>query len=288
MPSFFAGVLLLLLLPRLAFADTSCDAMPGNWSGFDDGQAVDRYAVDWAPERGIGAFDVNLTSNNERWHVSLCHLGADNATASCFFPELNATIRGTSTYGCRNLLWDNGSTWRKDQKVSKVHLLWMSHLDVGFTDLINEVHNSYLIYHYPRALALAAAMRANASTSDRFSYVTHPWLLSLYLDCPSNFTLSGVTLLCPNATQVAEMKAAVAMGDIQYHAAPFNVSEGQHSPHTLFSAPPTHLPLPHPRWSGRAWRTPSLRSRTLRSRKTSAPCSTCLPRAPRLAVTCLA
>jgi len=29
---------------------------------------------------------------------------------------------------------------------------------------------------------------------ETFKYTTHPWLLKMYLDCPENFTMSGVTL----------------------------------------------------------------------------------------------
>lgn len=29
---------------------------------------------------------------------------------------------------------------------------------------------------------------------ETFKYTTHPWLVKLYLDCPENLTLSGVTL----------------------------------------------------------------------------------------------
>jgi hypothetical protein len=200
--------------------------MPGNWSGCQGSACPDRYVVSWAPERGAGAFTVTLTSANEDWRVALCALGAGNATASCFFPDKStgpAWLEGPATMGCRVLSWNNTSVFKKDNAVTKVHLLFMSHLDVGFTGFINEVHNSYLQSHYPRALALAAAMRANASSADRFSYTTHPWLLSFFFDCPANYTLSGVTMLCPNATQQADMRAAIARGDVQFHAAPFNV-----------------------------------------------------------------
>lgn len=219
--------LLLLAAPLPAvLADVNCDELPGNWSGCEGASCPDRYVVAWAPERGAGEFNVTLTSANEDWHRALCGLGDANTTAHCYFPDKSdgpAWLEGPATMGCRVLSWNNTSVFKKDNNITKVHLLFMSHLDVGFTGLINEVHNSYLQSHYPRALALAAAMRANASSADRFSYTTHPWLLSFFFDCPSNFTLSGVTLLCPNATQQADMRAAISRGDIQFHAAPFNV-----------------------------------------------------------------
>jgi hypothetical protein len=29
---------------------------------------------------------------------------------------------------------------------------------------------------------------------ERFMYTAHPWLVSLYVECPQNFTLSNITL----------------------------------------------------------------------------------------------
>ena len=220
----------LALGPALA---VNCDGLPGAWSGYEGGALVDHYVVDWRPEGGAGAFWVNTTAaTHEPWTYALCGLAPSNLSATCFFPQLNAWLAGPASFGCRSFAWNNTSTFTKDTNVTKVHLLFMSHLDVGFTGLINAAHNSYVTTHYPRALALAAAMRANASSSgDRFSYTTHPWLLSLFFDCPADFVLSGLALLCPNATQVAEMREAVQRGDIQFHAAPFNVEwEGVNEP----------------------------------------------------------
>jgi hypothetical protein len=203
----------------------NCDTMPGNWSSYwsNGDPSGDHFAVSWAPERGLGAFNISLVSNNEKWHSASCSLLNSNTTASCYFPDVDVWLGGETAFGCLKIEWNNTSTFMKDFKLEKVHLLFMSHLDVGFTGLINDVHNSYLDSHYPRALYLAAAMRANATSQDRFSYTTHPWLLSLYFSCPENFTLSNVTLRCPNATQIEEMRSAVTNGDIQFHAAPFNV-----------------------------------------------------------------
>jgi hypothetical protein len=217
--------MLLLAFFASTAAAYNCDSMPGNWSSFwvNGEPSGDHFSVSWAPTRGVSAFDIQLLTNNEPWHSAQCSLLQGNTSASCYFPDVKVWLEGPTSVGCLKISWNNTSVFAKDMRLQKVHLLFMSHLDVGFTGLINDVHNSYLDTHYPRALAIAAAMRANASNSDRFSYTTHPWLLSLYFNCPANFTLSGVTLRCPNATQVATMRAAVAAGDIQFHAAPFNV-----------------------------------------------------------------
>ena len=219
-----ACLLALTTLAALRCSAENCDEMPGAWKGCEGGSCPDTYAVTW---RGAGApaFWVNTTgATHELWTYAECSLGAGNATASCYFPERNVWLSGPATSNCRVLSWNNTSVFSKDinTTISRVHLLFASHLDVGFTGLINEVHNSYVASHFPRALALVQAME-NRSATDRFRYLTHPWLLSLFFHCPQNFTLSGVTLQCPSADAVSAMRAALGRGDIFMHAAPFNV-----------------------------------------------------------------
>ena len=197
--------------------------MPGSWQGCEGGSCPDTLVVGWRGE-GAPAFWVNTTgATHELWTYAECSLGAGNATASCFFPERNVWLEGPATSNCRVLSWNNTSTFSKDAgAITRVHLIFASHLDVGFTGLINDVHNSYVTSHFPRALALVQAMQ-NRSATDRFRYLTHPWLLSLFFHCPQNFTLSGVTLQCPSADAMGAMRAALGRGDIYMHAAPFNV-----------------------------------------------------------------
>jgi hypothetical protein len=66
---------------------------------------------------------------------------------------------------------------------------------------------------------------------DRFHYLTHSWLISLFFDCPP-----GLNVRCPNATHVADVAAAIEEGVITWHAVPFNpqyevrcVRMGQHT-----------------------------------------------------------
>lgn len=52
---------------------------------------------------------------------------------------------------------------------------------------------------------------------DRFRYMTHSWLLSLFFDCPP-----GLGVSCPNASEIEAVKSAIQDGVIHWHAAPFN------------------------------------------------------------------
>lgn len=124
--------------------------------------------------------------------------------------------------------------------LSSSHMRFCSLLAVGYngipvTGLINNVLNEYFTIYFPRAVAMAAAMRA-LNYTDRFVYTTHSWLVDLYLHCPTNFTLSGVQLICPSVGDVLSFKAAVAAGDITFHAAPFNIQYGGALSQTMLDA----------------------------------------------------
>jgi hypothetical protein len=104
--------------------------------------------------------------------------------------------------------------------------VFMNHLDVGYngipiTGFINNILNIYFHQHFPRAISVATTLRA--TSKQRFIYTTHPWLVSLYLDCPPNIVLSGIPLICPTAAEIAVFRAAVAAGDITWHRGPFNM-----------------------------------------------------------------
>ncbi|KAL6758170.1 hypothetical protein V8C86DRAFT_1553898 [Haematococcus lacustris] len=155
--------------------------------------------------------------------------------------------------------------------ITRVHLVFSNHLDVGYTAHDNEVIDLYFREHLPRALQLAEAVRAqlvaqgcpaaghpeaNAATkattapagaspgppqhaqqspasprtpadpssspamlscSDSFTYTSHAWLLSLYLDCPP-----GLGVACPSPEQQEALRAGIRRGDVTWHAGPFN------------------------------------------------------------------
>jgi hypothetical protein len=54
-----------LLLSIASAFDSACDSMPGNWSSYwsNGAPSGDHFLVFWAPERGIGAFNISLLSS---------------------------------------------------------------------------------------------------------------------------------------------------------------------------------------------------------------------------------
>ncbi|XP_041367668.1 uncharacterized protein LOC121382209 [Gigantopelta aegis] len=113
--------------------------------------------------------------------------------------------------------------------IKKVHLIFMNHLDVGFADgyshklgFVNNVLNKYFSEFFPRAADISQELRKGQYV-ETMVYTTHPWLVSLYINCPPNLTLAGIKLKCPKRTEVKRFEAAVHRGDITWHAGPMNM-----------------------------------------------------------------
>lgn len=56
-----------------------------------------------------------------------------------------------------------------------------------------------------------------APGGERFVYLTHAWLLDLFLDCPAS-----IGVVCPTAEEASELEAAIRKGWVTWHAAPWN------------------------------------------------------------------
>jgi hypothetical protein len=97
-----------------------------------------------------------------------------------------------------------------------VHVVFMNHLDVGYTGTIVDVLTKYNKQYFPTAISHIKHYRENA-TDERFIYTTHAFLVSMYLDCPVH---SGI--YCPTVQEIADFKEAASNGEIRWHAFPFN------------------------------------------------------------------
>ena len=189
----------------------------------------DEYYLAFEAGAAPGAFSaVNVRpSAPGGWTLGKGQLSPDNATLAITF-DTGLTLRGNVSGDCTVLAFENGSQWKETSGVEVVHLLSMSHIDVGYHigdgpfARIIEVLQVYVDTYFPRAIAIARALR-DLGGSERLVYTSHSWLLSLYLHCPANLTLSGETLRCPTPDAVAELAAAIRAGDIYFHAGAFNI-----------------------------------------------------------------
>ena len=112
--------------------------------------------------------------------------------------------------------------------IKKAHLVLSNHFDAGYTDLAADeladanspgpgVINLYFQQFFPLAAKTGAALRAARGTPLR--WMTQQWLVSLFLDCPAENDLG---IVCPSEANVTEFRAAVAAGDVTWHAFPHN------------------------------------------------------------------
>lgn len=220
--------------PRRTQASSDCGSLPGVWTGFEGSTPLyDSYQLSWRPGGAypVGAFSaVYIQGSAPGWTLGEGQLGAGNGTATIAF-DSGVTLSGTVSDACSTIVWDNGSSWRKTTALpKKVHMVFMNHLDIGYngipaTGFVNNILNLYFSEYFPRAIAIAEALRAR-NGSERFIYTTHPFLVDLYLNCPANFSLSGITLQCPSPADQAALRSSILAGDINFHAATANMEYG--------------------------------------------------------------
>ena len=91
--------------------------------------------------------------------------------------------------------------------IRKVHLVFKTHLDIGFTDFSAHVIDHYLYQYIPAAIKAAKKMN-KPGQAKRFVWTVGSFILDL-------------ALRCYTAEAVLELDRAIRNGDITYHALPF-------------------------------------------------------------------
>lgn len=103
-----------------------------------------------------------------------------------------------------------------------VHLIFKTHLDIGFTDLAARVRAQYRCQFIPQAMATAEHFHAENPDNPAFIWTTGAWLIWDYLE-------SGTP------EEVRRLEAAIDRGLIAWHALPFTTHTELMSP-ALFRA----------------------------------------------------
>lgn len=91
--------------------------------------------------------------------------------------------------------------------IQRVHIIFKTHLDVGFTDFARNVVAEYMQRYIPAALTLAEEL-AHEAGPERFIWTTGSWLIYHYLEQAS-------------PGERARLEAAIAAGYVAWHALPF-------------------------------------------------------------------
>jgi hypothetical protein len=129
-----------------------------------------------AADRACGAFNTN--------HTSCCAAGlaCDARTQKCVVPPT----------------------------LSKIHVVYMTHLDLGFTNTTRNVCDEYADNYFPEAFATADALRKNCTdpaTCPTFRWTEFPWIIQEFLD--------GGTGCAHNRRTVEQLAAMVRGVDLE-------------------------------------------------------------------------
>lgn len=87
-----------------------------------------------------------------------------------------------------------------------LHVVYKTHLDIGFTDLAENVVTQYLNDFIPKALHLGEVI------PDKFIWTTGSWLIDFYLNHPD-----------VSKADKDRMKQAIERGTIRWHGLPFTI-----------------------------------------------------------------
>lgn len=94
-----------------------------------------------------------------------------------------------------------------NEHLKKIHIVFKTHLDIGFTDFAKNVKEEYFSCHFPKAIELAETLR-NAGGKERFIWTTGSWLIYEFLKQA-------------NYENRRRMEEAIMRGDITWHGLPF-------------------------------------------------------------------
>jgi hypothetical protein len=110
---------------------------------------------------------------------------------------------------------------QEDLNIRKVHVIFKTHFDLGYTDLSSVVAQRYIDNFIPKAIEVAAQLRAEGG-KERYIWTTGAWLVHAYLQQAS-----------PEA--VKSLEEAIHRGDIEWNAAPYTI-ESESTGKDLFEA----------------------------------------------------
>lgn len=94
-------------------------------------------------------------------------------------------------------------------QITKVHIIFKTHLDIGFTDLSSVVERNYIRNFIPRAMEVAEQLRKENGEA-RYVWTTGSWLVQSYLEQAT-------------PEQRANFEEAIRQGDIVWNAMPYTV-----------------------------------------------------------------
>jgi hypothetical protein len=109
-------------------------------------------------------------------------------------------LTGTSAFAGDGQTENNG-------QIEKVHVIFKTHLDIGYTDLAVDVEKTYINNFIPKAIEVNERLREEGS-DDRYIWTTGTWLIDAYLKQAE-----------PGALK--KLEDAIRRGDIVWNGVPY-------------------------------------------------------------------
>eukprot|EP01043_Picozoa_sp_COSAG02_P017275 COSAG02_NODE_780_length_17266_cov_3.939244_3_plen_698_part_00 len=100
--------------------------------------------------------------------------------------------------------------------IKTVHVVQSCHLDVGFADTCAGITNRYFDKFYLDVIETATNLTKHDPNGPKLTFLTHPYLISLYFDCPEGYP----GLHCPDAASKAKVHDALKAGTIYLQGFP--------------------------------------------------------------------
>lgn len=161
---------------------------------------------------------INATSySGTRWSSCVGKVIDETHLWLAFHPTDNETATFVSNCSALEFPGAEPSVWGKvgnynypDAKVTDVHLLWMSHLDLGYTSYARTVCDEYFSLLLPANIALSKQL---AATDTPYVHTSHSFLIAEFLD-----GAAGCAHSRPSPSSIADMEEAIQLGYIRWHA----------------------------------------------------------------------
>jgi len=96
-----------------------------------------------------------------------------------------------------------------DRRITKVHLIFKTHLDIGYTNLSSEVERQYIEEFIPNTLNIIEQLKAE-NAEERYVWTTGSWLIATYLQQAA-------------PKDVKRFETAIRQGDIVWNGVPYTV-----------------------------------------------------------------
>jgi hypothetical protein len=263
-----------VVLPVSAIAEAICD-LTGEWQAVS-GDGSSRYDFNQSANGSVvvtfmqtdhrgGRSDPppqrHLTLAPPAGHWQRC-TGTINDYVVSLQTDTGHSLSGQVDGNCSRIPWGTGPAWCRvgsgdcgrspdpggaadPESISKVHVVSMCHLDVGFTDTVAGVVNKYWHLYFPMAANTSSYLNT-AGKPPQYVFTTHAWLLDMFFDCPSGGFLpvtgtkwpldlaphtpcdqfglgaAACEVGCPSDQLKATVTAAIRAGGITWHAFPSN------------------------------------------------------------------